>query len=120
LIDLHSKAVGYTAYHFSAFPLFHSETEITDDPRLEEIYKNFQIDNNYLLDVSLEMFKREHYNIFTNNRYTKGDPHPTPLCHWDYVENVIAPRLGIELDQSKKLRIIKEQENLIQRGITIR
>lgn len=120
LIDLHSKAVGYTAYHFAAFPLFHAETVVSDDPRLEEIYKNFQINNNYLLDISLETFKQKNYNIRTNNRYTKGDTHPTPLCHWDYVENIIAPRLGIELDQNNKPRIVKEQDNLLQRGITIR
>jgi hypothetical protein len=120
LVDLHSKAVGYTAYHFAAFPLFHAETDVSDDPRLEEIYKNFQINNNYLLEVSLETFKQKNYNIRTNNRYTKGDTHPTPLCQWDYVENIIAPRLGIELNQSNKPRIVKEQDNLLQRGITIR
>ena len=120
LVDLHSKSVGYSAYHFTAFPLLCAEGESIDDPLLYEIYKRFQINNNYLLDISLEMFRRENYNIRPSHRYTKEDTHPTPLCQWDYAENIIAPKLGIELDQSKKSNIIKEHENLIQRGVTIR
>lgn len=120
LIDLHSKSVGYSAYHFAAFPLFHAETDIKNDPRLEEIYKGFQIDNNCLLDISLETFRQQNHNIHTSHRYNKNDSHPTPLAHWDYVETVIAPRLGVELDPSNKSNIVQEHENLIQRGITIR
>jgi len=120
LIDLHSKSVGYSVYHFTAFPLFQGETDIPNNPKLEEIYKEFQIENAYLLDSSLESFRLENYNISTTHRYTKNDYHPTPLCHWDYVEKNIALKLGIELTQSNKVNILKEQDNLIQRGITIR
>jgi hypothetical protein len=122
LVDLHSKAVGYNAYHFLAFPLFRAESDANpeDNPLLYEIYKNYQINNDYLTDISLEEFKRENYNIFTTHRYTKNDPHPTPLCQWDYAEKIIAPKLGIELDQNNKPGIIKEQENLVERRITLR
>jgi hypothetical protein len=119
LVDLHSKSVGYSAYHFTAFPLFGNAVEPVD-PLLPKIYKQVQINNNYLLDISLEQFKQENYDLQFSYRYAKNDVHPTPLCHWDYVENIIAPRLGIELDPSNKPGIIKEHENLIQRGITIR
>jgi hypothetical protein len=120
LVDLHSKSVGYTAYHFTAFPLLRAEDDSSDDPLLPEIYKQVQINNNYLLDISLEQFRRENYNLRVSHRYTKNDIHPTPLCHWDYVEQIIAPQLGIQLDQSRRPSIVKEHENLIQRGITIR
>ena len=120
LVDLHSKSVGYSAYHFTAFPLLRAEGESMNNPLLSEIYERVQINNNHLLDISLEIFRQENYPLRTDNRYTKGDLHPTPLCHWDYVENIIAPKLGVELDQNNKSRIVKEQDNLTQRGITIR
>jgi hypothetical protein len=120
LVDLHSKSVGYTAYHFAGFPLLRAEAESIDDPLLAEIYQQVQINNNYLLDISLEQFRQKNYNIRVSHRYTKNDTHPTPLCHWDYVEQIVAPRLGIQLDQNHKPSIVKEHENLIQRGITIR
>jgi len=118
LVDLHSKSVGYSAYHFTAFSLLPDDSESIET--LCEIYKKVQINNNYLLDISLEVYRRKNYNLDINHRYARNDTHPTPLCHWDYVENIIAPRLGIELDPSNKPRIVKEHENLIQRGITIR
>ena len=119
LVDFHSKSIGYSAYHFTAFPLFGNVVEPVDT-LLPELYKQVQINNNYLLDISLEQFRRENYDLQFSYRYAKKDNPPTPLCHWDYVEQVIAPRLAIKLDPSKKSSIIKEQDNLLQRGITIR
>jgi hypothetical protein len=120
LVDLHSKSVGYTAYHFSAFPFLSGETGIPIDTRLQEIYQHYQIDNNYLLEISLGEFRIENYNFTTNHTYTKHDTHPTPLCHWDYTEKIIAPKLNIMLNNVFKSDIISEQKNILQNGITIR
>jgi len=110
LVDLHSRALGYTVYHFSAFPFFLAETEKNVDPRLIEIYNKYSINNNYLTcKVSLQEFRDQHHNILINGY----DPHPTPLCHWDYAEQIIAPRLNIKLTQERKSSIIKEQQDLL-------
>jgi len=110
LVDLHSRANGYTAYHFSAFPFFLAETEKTVDPKMIEIYNKYNINNNYLTcKVSLQEFRDQYHNILING----NDPHPTPLCHWDYAEQIITPKLGITLTQQRKSSIIKEQQDLL-------
>ena len=110
LVDLHSQANGYTVYHFSAFPFFLAETEKDIDPRLLEIYNKYNIKNNYLTcKVSLQEFRDQNYNLIINGY----DPHPTPLCHWDYAEQIIAPKLKIALTQEHKSSIIKEQQDLL-------
>ena len=125
-IDLHSKVNNYQAYHFSAFPLFTGENYSTpelreaNDVRLVNIYNlvKDKIRNNYLDEISLANFKIKSFNIVTSHKYSKSDDHPTPLCHWEYAEKIIAPRLKISLDQTKKSSIIHEHEQLIQHGIT--
>jgi hypothetical protein len=120
LVDLHSQVNGYTAYHFSAFPFFLGETEKNVDPRIVEIYNRYNIKNNYLTEISLYEYRLKNYNILTSHKYTTGDTHPTPLCHYEYMKEYIAPKLGISLTPNKKFSIIKEQDNLINHGITIR
>jgi len=112
LIDLHSQSVGYTVYHFSAFPFFLAETEKIVDPRITEIYNKYEHDikNNFLISLpSLSEFKEQNHNLIVNG----NDTHPTPLCHWDYAEQIIAPKLNISLTQSRKPSIIKEQQDCI-------
>ena len=79
-----------------------------------------QILNNYLTEESLEEFRYANYNIQTSHKYTQNDTHPTPLCHWDYTEKVISPKLGLELTPSRKASIINEDKELRSHGITIR
>jgi len=35
------------------------------------------------------------------------------MCHWDYTEQIIAPRLNIKLTQERKSSIINEQQDLL-------
>ena len=75
-----------------------------------EIYNKYNINNNYLTcKVSLQEFRDQYHNILING----NDPHPTPLCHWDYAEQIITPKLGITLTQQRKSSIIKEQQDLL-------
>lgn len=111
LIDLHSKVNNYTVYNFSAFPFFLAETESVHKPELTDIFNKYTLSNNYLTDISLDEFRVTNYNILING----DDPHPTPLCNWDYVEQIIAPKLGIKLTIDNKSDIIKEQAELIKR-----
>ena len=115
LVDLHSQVNDYDVYHFSAFPLFLAETEKNIDPKLVEICSRYDIKNNYLLDTSLDEYRLSRYNIITNHEYCKNDGHPTPLCHWDYAEQFIAPKLNVNLSQERKQSIIKEQQDLISK-----
>ena len=107
LLDLHSKSVGYEIFHFSAFPFFIAETEKNVDSAIVDIYNKYNIKNNYLTsEISLQEFRDQNYNVLVN----VNDPHPTPLCHWDYAEQIIAPKLNISLTQSRKTSIIQEQQ----------
>jgi hypothetical protein len=112
LVDLHSQVTGYTVYHFSAFPLFLAETEKNVDPRIVEIYNKYHINNSFLTEIpALHEFREKNYNILVGG----DNPHATPLCHWDYAEQYIAPRLNIQLSQERKQSIIKEQQDLISK-----
>jgi len=128
LIDSHSRVNNYRAYHFSAFPLFSGENyampEFREeaDPRLVSSYSNVKnsLINNYLEEISCEDFRIKNFDITVKNIHGHNDTHPTPLCHWEYLEKVIAPKLRITLDQTKKHKIMQEHENLIKHRITIR
>lgn len=117
LVDLHSKSLGYEVYHFSAFPFFLAEKEKTIDPKIIEIYDTYDIKNNYLNEISLMEFRDKNYNLVIQGKNPlygfHPDTHPTPLCHWDYAEQVIAPKLNIQLTQDRKENIIKEQQDLL-------
>ena len=106
LIDCHSQANSYTAYHFSAFPLFLGESEFEIDQRLVEIYNKFSIANNFLLDDNLEDHKLR----------LKNDPenwHPTPETHWSFFKNYMAPRLHIEVNDNFYLKDENDQAKQI-------
>jgi len=122
LVNSHSQVHGYQAYHFPAFPLLLAELYDSADSRNIEIYDRYrnQIKNNYLDETALSEFRENHYKIRTSNKYSKDDTHPTPLCHWEYLEKVIAPKLNVTLDQTKKDKIMQEHENLIKHGIIIK
>ena len=118
LIDLHSKNNGYTAYHFSAFPFYRGEMEKNTDPRLVDIYKQYNIDNNYLLEISLDEFTDTYEDrpLVYHKYASTGDNHPLPLANYHYVEQIIAPRVGIDLNSDQLSSIIKEQENIVTHG----
>lgn len=128
LVDLHSRVNNYQAYHFNAFFQLTGENyqwgfgPEPDVNGLGNIYNKIKgdIKNNYLEDISMEQFRLTHFDLTVNHRYSRNDSHPTPLCHWEYVEKIMAPRLNIALDQNLKQNIIQEQENLVKYGKTIR
>lgn len=99
-VDYQCKLVNCTAYHFSAFPWMLGEIEKNVHPQFENIFKDYNIANNYLLDQNLEDFKVENnFDIKLNTKYNQEDEHPSPLCHFYYMKNVILPRIK-EIDIS--------------------
>jgi hypothetical protein len=118
LVDLHSKANNYTVYHFSAFPFFLGEIKKDIDQRLVNIYKKYNIRNDYLTEISLNEFTDTHEDRpMVYHKYSPvGDTHPLPIANYHYVEQIIAPRVGIDLNSDQLSSIIKEQENIVTHG----
>jgi hypothetical protein len=112
LVDLHSQVVGYTAYHFSAFPFLMGEIEKTIDPEILNIYKKYHIANNYLNEISMFDYQIQYH---PHIQYP-SDLHPTPLTHWEYCNKVIAPKLNLTLTTNID-EVMAEQHELIVNGM---
>ena len=116
LVDLHSQVIGYNIYHFSAFPFLMGEIEKTIDPVILNIYKKYNIANNYLDEVSMfDYMIQNNQDIYTDHQYNTGDTHPTPLTHWEYCSKIIAPKLKLTLTTTFD-EVLAEQHNLVVNG----
>ena len=115
LVDLHSQVHGYTAYHFPAFPWLLAETAKEIDPEIQKINESLKIKNNYLNEISLFDLRIQNKQEFiTGHKYTpSGDLHPTPMTHLDYVKEIIAPNLGIDLTSVDYSSIVAEQRDVL-------
>jgi len=99
MVDLDSQAKGYTAYHFSAFPWQLGEIEKNISKDFDKIFSQYHIQNNFLLDTSLEEYQKIYkFDQPVSNKYNQGDMHPTPLCQYQYLLNVIKPRLEFDFE----------------------
>jgi uncharacterized protein (DUF608 family) len=118
LVDLHSKMNNYTVYHFSAFPFFLGQIEKEVESRIVDIYKKYEISNDYLTTISLDEFTDINgERLVVYHKYAlSGDGHPLPMTNYHYVEQIIAPKLKIDLNKDQLPSIIKEQDNIIQFG----
>jgi hypothetical protein len=114
LVDLHSQKVGYTVYHFTAFPLFLGQLETDAHPTVLEFYKNYSIKNNFLNEISMQDFKiQTNQDIRTTHKYTTNDSHPTPKVQWEYLTQIIVPKIGITLSNTTVDDVSKDQTNVL-------
>ena len=114
LVDLHSQVHGYNAYHFSAWPIFLAEMEQEVDPRIVEVYNSYNIKNNFLTELSLNDYADDtDQRISTFHKYSKGDTHVTPAVHWQWLNKIMAPKLGITLKATTEEEVSKEQTNVL-------
>jgi hypothetical protein len=115
LVDLHSQVNGYTAYHFSAFPIFKAERGQDVDPRILKIYNRYTIKNNFLTELSLIDYQSDTDQQFViHHKYAKeGDSHPTPAVQWQWLNKIMAPKLGITLKATTENDVSKEQTNIL-------
>lgn len=97
LLDLHSRAVGYQTYHFSAFPWLLGEIEKYPHPDNIALSQRRPLSNLYM-DNDLETFKINNLNIRIKHQYNNDDDHPTPLCHWNWLKQVVLPVLDLKID----------------------
>lgn len=119
LVNLHSQVHKYAVYHFSAFPFFMGETEKEVDPRILDIYKKYNIANNYVEEISLLDYQQQNnqYILSRHQYHPSGtDNHPTPLTHWEYCSKIIAPKVGLTISTTLD-EVMLEQNNLIINGI---
>jgi len=118
MVDNHSKIKGYTCYHFSAFPWLLSEMHTEILPELVDIYEDYSIDNWYVSETSLLEFQEKNNEVFvTSNKYDQKDTHPTPITHWKYLNQVIANKIKIDINQNIEQHIIQEQQDVIAGNI---
>lgn len=121
LVDLHSKLNNYTVYHFPAFNWLLGQYETKIDARIEEIYKKYNIQNNYLLEESLDDYQiKRSLVVPVRHRYlpTGGDKHPLPVTQLKYLNEVMLPKLNLNivLSDAQVDSINKEQYNIINYG----
>jgi len=115
LLDLHSKVNDYECFHFSAFPFFLAEFEFyVDHAYMIDMFNNCDINNNYIETISLLEYQEKHKQQFiTSHHYCKKDNHPTPITHWEYFEKVIAPIIGISVDNTVQDSVQYEQDKIM-------
>jgi hypothetical protein len=113
MVDLDSLNKGYNVYHFSGYSFFLSEFK-TEHKDLRGIFSQYKINNMYVNDISLQTFQESINECFiTSHRYNDSDTHPTPLTHWKYLNNIIAPVLNITINQSIKPDVVYEQDEVM-------
>ena len=116
-VDLHSKQNSYSVYHFSAFPFMLGEIEKTVDPAIHSIYSQYTVDNNFLLEKSLDNYMIDNgQQIVTSHKYFENDTHPLPTTHWEYLNKVIAPKLSVDIDQNLYAKVAEETTKIVNRG----
>ena len=113
MIDLDSRDRGYSVWHFSAYPWFQGEVEKTIQPELIEIFNRYQIKNLYI-NQNLDDFKNQLGNVWTNHKYNSNDNHPTPEQHWRWLNQVIAPNIGITIDQDLENRVQYDNSRVLR------
>jgi len=99
-IDYQSKVIGYNVYHFSGFPWLLGEIEKYPQEKQQEVYESYRVDNNYLMEQNLEEFRQTNFELVSSTKYNSHDIHPTPLCHFHYMKEVILPKIK-EIDHTQ-------------------
>ena len=93
-VDYQCNLISCNAYHFSAFPWMLGEIEKNVHKNFDKIFESYKIKNNYLLDENLEEFRiANNFDVKLNTKYNENDDHPSPLCHFHYMKNVILPKI---------------------------
>lgn len=119
MIDLDSRVKGYTAYHFSAFPWTLGEIEKYPPKHFDKIFNSYHIQNNFLLEENLEDYKiRNGFAKPVCHKYNPNDAHPTPMCQYQYLMNVMVPKFKFDVDLNI-LTAVNAHEQWVRAGNVI-
>lgn len=114
MVDLHSKVNGYIAYHFSAFPWKLGEIEKNPPRHFDFIFDQYDIDNNFLLATDMETYQKENgFDKIIPTEYNKGDRHPSPLCHYRYLKDIIIKNLNLDINLDIDSMVMDHQESTL-------
>ena len=118
MVNNHASLNEYTCYHFSAFPWLQSELKNKHTHKLLNIYKDVDINNNFLMHNDLLSFQESNNEVISvSHKYIKRDTHPTPITHWKFLNEVIAPNINISIDQNILEEVETDQTNVLNGNI---
>jgi len=130
MVDNHSRLKGYKCYHFNAFNWLKAEKHLRFHPEMPIIYNNYTIENSYLNEISLHEFQEKRNEIFEidhkyitvpgegtelelDHKYIQKDTHPTPITHWNYLKEIIAEKININLDNTLESTVQLDQNRVL-------
>jgi hypothetical protein len=100
-------------FNFSTFDWFLAESERVLDPRLVTMHEHIKLQHFYLGN-NLEKLRKQLAPILTKHKYClAGDTHPTPLVHWAWLRDYIAPELKITIDTSLEDQVQYDQARVL-------
>ena len=119
LIELDSQIKNYNVYHFSAFPWRLGEIEKNEHKHFNSIFNQYQLKNNFLLDISLEEFKKQkNLEYQYSTKYNSADSHPGPWCQYQFLQQLIIPKLNFDIDLNIDPAVLRCEHNLKQGELT--
>lgn len=113
MVDLDSKARNYQAFHFSAFPWKIGEIEKFPPSHYDLISSKYEITNNFLELESLDSYKLKKYDFTVSTVWNTLDQHPTPVCHYRYLIDVMIKNLP----SISNLKTTQDQVDLHQSAV---
>ena len=97
MVEMHSQLIGYKVFNFSMTKWFQGECEKTIDPRFVKMHNDSNF-NHFYLDKNLEDVRKSTLDICVKHKYANTDTHPTPIVHYKWAKEYIAPETGLQLD----------------------
>ena len=113
MVQMHGQLMGYRVWNFSMANWFIGESEAEVDARLVEMHNKMKF-RHFYLDQNLLDFKAGFDNIKVSHKYAKSDSHPTPLAHWAWLKEHMAPEIGISLDFAIEDQVKLDQERVLK------
>lgn len=112
MLEMHSKINGYELWNFSMIEWFLGESEIYVDSRLQKMHVDMHF-NHFFLAPSLMEVREKVAPIVVSHKYNLNDTHPTPLVHWTWLKEHIAPEIKISLDLSLENQVKLDQDRVL-------
>ena len=111
MLEMHSELNRYQLWNFTMSDWLLGGLERRRDPRLEAMHERAGL-RHFYLDQNMIQF-RENTLPITVQLPFGTDSHPTPWVHWLWLEQHVAPELGIKLDSQIQSLAQKDQKDLL-------
>lgn len=111
MVEMHSQLIGYKVFNFSMTKWFQGECEKTVDTRFLKMHQDSNF-NHFYLDHNLEDLRQQTLDISVSHQYAQSDTHPTPIVHYKWAKEYIAPEIGLELPNLFD-KVMKDQNRVL-------